>query len=141
MSDWPKGYIPTKQEALRWAREEHKQKLIKNMSTLTHSGTIVVLNETEVISDKFSKRSFVINDNTDYPQEVQFEFHKDKCDHLNSFRVGDDVQVSFNLNGRSWTNPKGETKYFNTLQAWKIEYLNPKVNESFENDISDLPNG
>jgi hypothetical protein len=31
--------------------------------------------------------------------------------------------VSFNLKGREWVSPKGETKYFNTLQAFKIEAI------------------
>jgi len=29
--------------------------------------------------------------------------------------------VSFNLKGRKWTDPKGEVKYFNSLQAWKVD--------------------
>jgi hypothetical protein len=30
------------------------------------------------------------------------------------------VNVDFNLHGRAWKNPEGETRYFNTLAVWKI---------------------
>ena len=41
---------------------------------------------------------------------------------LDSVRVGDELKVHFNLRGREWTSPKdGVTKYFNTLEAWRIE--------------------
>lgn len=91
------------------------------MSELKFKGTLTVIGNTNQVSDKFSKREFVVNDNSMYPQEVQFEFTQDKCSELDLYKVGDEVEVSFNLRGRSWTNANGEVKYFNTLQAWKIE--------------------
>jgi single-strand DNA-binding protein len=27
------------------------------------------------------------------------------------------------LNGKEWTSPAGEVKYFNTLEAWRLERL------------------
>ena len=51
---------------------------------------------------------------------IKFEAVQDKCDLLNNFNVGDLVDVDFNLKGRKWTNPQGEVKYFNSLQAWRI---------------------
>ena len=35
-------------------------------------------------------------------------------------KVGDKVTVGINLRGKEWTNPKGETKYFNSIDAWSI---------------------
>ena len=46
---------------------------------------------------------------------------QDKCTLLDAYNVGDVVQVSFNLRGREWTSPQNEVKYFNTLEAWRIE--------------------
>ena len=46
---------------------------------------------------------------------------RDKCELLDSFEVNDTVKVSINLRGREWVNPEGETKYFNSIQAWRIE--------------------
>jgi hypothetical protein len=74
------------------------------------------------VSDKFSKREFVITDeSSQYPQDVLFQATQDKCTLLDKFNVGDTVQASFNLRGREWTSPQGEVKYFNTLEAWRIE--------------------
>ncbi|MDA9262769.1 DUF3127 domain-containing protein, partial [bacterium] len=29
--------------------------------------------------------------------------------------------IGINLRGREWVNPQGETKYFNSVQGWRIE--------------------
>ena len=42
---------------------------------------------------------------------------------LNGYAVEDQVEVSFNLRGREWTSPDGVVKYFNTLDAWRIEKM------------------
>lgn len=85
------------------------------------AGKLVVINPTQVVSEKFSKRTFVVETQDQYPQQIEFQLTQDKCDYLDSYKVGDQVNVSLNIRGRSWTNPQGETKYFNTLEAWKIE--------------------
>jgi hypothetical protein len=52
---------------------------------------------------------------------------QDKCDLLNNYNVGEDVKVSINLRGREWVSPQGETKYFNSIQGWRIEKLAAEV--------------
>lgn len=86
------------------------------------NGKLHAKSDTQVVSDKFSKRDFVliIADNPQYPQYVSFQFTQDKCALLDLVETGSDVNVSFNLRGRSWVSPQGETKYFNTLEAWRI---------------------
>ncbi len=85
-------------------------------------GKIKVINETQEISEKFKKREFVVTDTSSmYPQDVMFQSVQDKCDMLNGYGVEDQVEVSFNLRGREWTSPDGVVKYFNTLDAWRIE--------------------
>lgn len=86
------------------------------------TGTIKVIQETQRISDKFQKREFVVTDTTSmYPQDILFQATQDKCNLLDQFQVNDSVEVSFNLRGREWTSPQGEVKYFNTIEAWRIE--------------------
>lgn len=58
-----------------------------------------------------------------YPQHILVEFVQDKCDLLDQFKEGQQVKVSINLRGREWVNPQGETKYFNSIQGWRIENL------------------
>lgn len=86
------------------------------------TGTLKQVNATEKVSDKFQKREFVLTteENTPYPQHVQFQATQDKCSMLDSLQPGQTVRVQFNLRGREWNGPQG-TKYFNTLEAWRIE--------------------
>lgn len=87
-------------------------------------GKIKVINATQEISEKFKKREFVVTDTSSmYPQDVMFQSVQDKCDMLNGYAVEEQVEVSFNLRGREWTSPDGVVKYFNTLDAWRIEKM------------------
>ena len=85
-------------------------------------GKIKKISETVQISERFRKREFVVEyaSNPDYPQPLQFEMVQDRCELLDSFEVGQEVEIFFDLRGREWTNPQGQVKYFNTLQAWKL---------------------
>ena len=38
--------------------------------------------------------------------------------------------LSINLRGRERTSPQGEVKYFNSIQGWRIETLQPETPES-----------
>jgi len=90
------------------------------------TGIIKVIFDTQRVSDKFQKRDFVLTTEagTPYPQSVSFQATKDKCDALNNFKVGDEIKVNFNLKGREWQDSNTlQTKFFNTLEAWKIEKL------------------
>lgn len=85
-------------------------------------GKLHVKYETVVVSPKFSRRQFVVeySDNPMYPQFISFELTQDRCEELDKYKVGDNIEVTFNLRGREWTSPQGEVKYFNTLEAWRI---------------------
>ena len=87
---------------------------------MTIQGILHVKGETQVISDKFSKRELVIKTEENYPQLISCQLIKDKCDLLNLYNVGDKIDVSINLKGREWTSPKGEIKYFNTIEVWRF---------------------
>jgi len=86
------------------------------------AGKIKVVKDVKQVSETFKVREFVVTvEGGKYPQDIQLQATNDKCDALNTFAVGSDVTVAFNLRGREWTNPQGEVKYFNSLDAWKIE--------------------
>lgn len=86
------------------------------------TGLLKVKMDTEKVSDKFSKREFVLTTeaNTPYPQHVSFQLTQDKCSVLDNYNVGEEIKIQFNLRGREWNGPQG-IKYFNTLEAWRIE--------------------
>ena len=87
------------------------------------SAKITEIFETAKVTETFKKREFVVeySENPQYPEFIKFEFIQEKCDLLDKYSLGDEVDISFNLKGRKWTDPQGTVKYFNTLQAWKID--------------------
>lgn len=87
-------------------------------------GKIKLIDETKTFgTNGFRKRELVITTEEQYPQIIMIEFVQDKTDLLNQYQVGQDVKVSINIRGREWVNPQGETKYFNSIQGWRIESL------------------
>ena len=87
-------------------------------------GVIKVVKDTVQVTEKFAKREFVVTTTADmYPQDISFQSAQDKCSMLDGYSEGDTVEVSFNLRGREWISPQSEVKYFNTLDAWRIEKI------------------
>ena len=87
-------------------------------------GKIKLIGETKTYgSNGFKKRELVVTTEEQYPQHLLIEFVQDKTDLLNTCNVGQQVKVGINLRGREWESPQGETKYFNSIQGWRIENL------------------
>ena len=85
------------------------------------TGKVKVVGAEQQVSPTFKKRELVVTTDEQYPQTIMIEFVQDKSDLLNTVAVGENVKVSINLGGREWVNPQGETKYFNSIQGWRIE--------------------
>lgn len=71
---------------------------------------------TEVKSEKFQIRDFVIETHGRYPQLIKFQLSQDRCDAMDNFTEGEAMVVHFDLRGREW-----EGKYYTNLNAWRIE--------------------
>lgn len=112
-------------------------------------GRLKEIKDTQKITDTFSKREFVITDeSSQYPQHCIFQLTQDRCSLLDGYQVGSEITVNFNLRGREWTSPQGEVKYFNSLEAWRIEAIAqaaapaaniPPAMEMGSGDEDDLP--
>ena len=101
------------------------------------TGSIKVIKDTVQISEKFAKREFVVSDTSNmYPQDILFQLVQDKCSILDQYSENDQVEVSFNLRGREWTSPQGEVKYFNTLDAWRIEKVGHGIPQSGPSEMN-----
>ncbi len=90
------------------------------------TGTLKVKGQPQNVSKDssktFMKREFVITDNSSqYPQHISFQLTQDKCSLIDQYQIGSEIKVHFNLRGREWTNAQGEVKYFNSIEAWRIE--------------------
>ena len=91
------------------------------------TGTLKAKFESLQVSEKFKKREFVLtlDAGSSYPQQVTFQLTQDKVSLIDSLNQGEEIKVHFNLRGREWVNKEGETKYFNTLEAWRIKKAAP----------------
>jgi hypothetical protein len=108
-------------------------------------GVIYDKMDTQVISDRFKKRDFVIEiEDGAYKQHIKFQLTQDRCDLVDNYEKGDEVKVSFNLRGRPYQ--KGaETIYFTNLEAWRLEKqafssqnVPPPVDDGFPS-VNDIP--
>jgi hypothetical protein len=90
--------------------------------SLSVKGAIKQVFDTKQVSERFSKREFVLElaDNPKYPQLVLFQMTGDKCSQLDGLQAGDEVRIEFSLRGREWRSPSGDVKYFTTLDAWRV---------------------
>lgn len=86
------------------------------------TGTIKKIGETQTFGN-FKKREVVLTTDEQYPQFLLVEFTQDKTELLTNYNVGESVKININLRGREWVSPQGETKYFNSIQGWRIEKL------------------
>lgn len=94
-------------------------------------GRIKLIEDTKTYGNNgFRKREMVVTTEEQYPQHILIEFVQDKCDLLNNYQLGQQVVVSINLKGREWVNPQGETKYFNSVQGWRIENVQQDEGQS-----------
>ncbi len=94
------------------------------------TGVVEKIFDTEQVNDKFKKRVFVLSDQADkYPQSISFQLVQDKVSLADTIGEGQEVEVAFNLRGREWTSPQGDVKYFNTLEAWRIEVKSSEPEE------------
>ena len=92
------------------------------------TGKVRVVNPEQQVSAAFKKRELVVTTDEQYPQHILIEFTQDKCDLLNQISPGDSVSVSINIRGREWVNPQGETKYFNSIQGWRVSTVSAPYN-------------
>lgn len=96
--------------------------------SLEITGRICVKYDTQVISDKFSKREFVLElqeeiNGTTYTNYAKMQLVKTRCTYIDNFNVGDTVKVLFNVVGNKWERD-GKVNYITSLDVWKIEAAN-----------------
>jgi hypothetical protein len=107
---------------------------------LSVTGKIYQIQDIQKINDTFSKREFVLeltNGDQVYVQKVSFSLLRDNVNLVDGLEKGQEVEVKFYLNGRDWTSPQGEVKFFNTLDVQEVNILN-KQNTEINNNQNSL---
>lgn len=94
------------------------------MSSYQLIGNLIQIDPVVEVSDKFKKREFIVEEVNEkdekYNDYHRFQLTQDRCDKIDSAKVGDKIKVSFELKGRKWEKD-GKVSYFTTLEAWKID--------------------
>jgi len=105
------------------------------------TGVLHAIFPEQVVSDKFRKQEFVLRIEGDkYPNFPKFQAVNERIDLLQSFTPGDELTVSFDIQGKEYV--KGaETLYFTSLNAWKFEGNATPKNAKGEplTKVADLP--
>jgi hypothetical protein len=85
-------------------------------------GVVHAVMPEQTIKPTLRKREFVLvyAENPNYPQYLKFDLFNDKCGLIEGYLPGERVEVSFNLRGREWVNPRGEKVYITSLEGWRI---------------------
>lgn len=86
-------------------------------------GTVKKILDLKVYKNNFKKRELLIKTEEQYPQILIIEFILDKTKLLNSLKKDDKIKIFINLKGKKWTTKTGETRFFNSIQGWKIENM------------------
>jgi hypothetical protein len=84
------------------------------------SGVVHLVEETKTYGQKgFRKRLVVLEqDNGRFTNYIPVEFIQDACDTADGLNVGDQVEVTYRLNGRKWQrDANSEVKFFLSAEA------------------------
>lgn len=87
------------------------------------TGKVHEVSEIIEVKEGFRKRELIVehvSDGSQYSEFLKFEAVQDKVSLFDKLKAGDQIEVSFNLRGRAWTDKAGKTSYFNSMQAWRI---------------------
>lgn len=86
--------------------------------------------------NEWTKQEFVIETEEQFPKKVCFTLFGDKTSLINAYTVGEEVEVSFNIESREYNG-----KWFHNINAWKVDKTSaenlPEMPPEFS--ISDIP--
>jgi len=82
------------------------------------SGKVHEVCDVQTFSSGFSKRELIVEEDgrRQYPNHVTFNFKRENASKLDGVKVGDRVTVTFELDGRSWVDPRtNKERHFSDL--------------------------
>lgn len=77
----------------------------------------------------FRVRKLIIETIEKYPQTVALDFTQNNVGLLDdpSCKIGNNVEVFYNVRGREWTNANNQVLYFTSLQGWRVREYREEV--------------
>lgn len=104
-------------------------------------GKVHEIGTTEQVTESFKKRDMIVAyaENPQFVEYIRFEATQDRTSIFDNLAIGQDVEVSFNLRGRPWTNKDGVTTYFNSLVAWRVTKLSDGAQPTSSPGYANMP--
>ena len=90
------------------------------------SGKVHFIDETKTFGQNgFRKRTVVLEqDSGRFTNYIPIEFIQESCDTVDSLKIGDEAEITFELTGRKWQrDAASEVKYFLNAQASSFRVL------------------
>jgi hypothetical protein len=111
-------------------------------------GVVHLVEETKTYGQKgFRKRLVVLEqDNGRFTNYIPVDFIQDGCDSADGLNVGDEVEITYRLNGRKWQrDANSEVKFFLNAEAIDFETVGQggsagqasSVNDAFQEAAGD----
>jgi len=101
-------------------------------------GTLYKVYPTQVVSDRFSKREFVIkNKEGEYDNYVKIQLTNAKVDLIDAYQPGQEIKVSVNIGCRPYVDKNNMEQFYTNISAWRIQPLaaqssnNSNINPEF----------
>lgn len=94
----------------------------------TVTGKLIEVFDALKMSEKFTKQEIVIlskeqfkqnNEDREIISYIKIQFTNKKCELLKNFKVGDVVEVGYNLRGNK-SEKDGKTSYWTNIEGWSI---------------------
>jgi len=91
-------------------------------------GKVKTITEVEE-KGNFRVRKLIIETMDKYPQVVALDFTQNNVGLLDDpvCKIGNNVEVFYNVRGRAWENREGKTLYFTSLQGWRVREYKEEV--------------
>ena len=96
------------------------------MNEVTISGKIKFVDEVREFGANGFKKHQVVVETGDgrWDNPIPVEFTKDNIELSKKLKVGDQVQIQSRINGREWQGKDGVTKWFTSINGFKISVEN-----------------
>lgn len=111
------------------------------MSDASVSGVVHLVEETKTYGTKgFRKRLVVLEqDKGSFTNFVPVEFTRDLCDAVDEINEGDEVEITYRLNGRRWQkDANAEVKFFVNVEAMSFKITgNGNAADAMSERVSD----
>jgi len=104
-------------------------------------GKVHEISATQQVTESFKKRDIIVAyaENPQFVEYIRFEATQDRVNIFDNLSIGEDIEVSFNLRGRPWTNKEGVTTYFNSLVAWRVTKVAGAAQAASTPGYADMP--